>query len=39
MGIDEFNATPKEPEMTHYLSTLALALAAAFLTPRSRPRR
>lgn len=34
MGIDEFNATPKEPEMTRYLSTLALALAAAFLTPQ-----
>jgi outer membrane protein OmpA-like peptidoglycan-associated protein len=34
MGIDGFNATPKEPEMTRYLSTLALALAAAFLTPQ-----
>ena len=34
MGIDEFNATPKEPEMTRYLSTLALALAAAFLAPQ-----
>jgi outer membrane protein OmpA-like peptidoglycan-associated protein len=36
MGIDEFNVTPKEPEMTRYLSTLALALAAAFLTPQVR---
>ena len=34
MGIEKFNATPKEPEMTRYLSTLALALAAAFLTPQ-----
>jgi outer membrane protein OmpA-like peptidoglycan-associated protein len=34
MGIEKFNATPKEPAMTRYLSTLALALAAAFLTPQ-----
>lgn len=36
MGIDRFNATPKEPDMTRYLVTLALALAAAFLTPQVR---
>ena len=28
------NPTPKEPEMTRYFSTLALALAAALMTPQ-----
>lgn len=34
MGTDEF--TPKEPKMTRYFSTLALAIAAALLTPHAK---
>ena len=34
MGIDE--STPKEPDMIRYLSTLALAIAAALLTPHAK---